>query len=85
MSYDTVHHEHDGQSYRFVGDFNFDNKHPFLTVQIPMPALIDVIAGVTTGVTVSRSEIIALLRLIARNPETSPRDLEIVKKLLRKI
>jgi hypothetical protein len=85
MSHDSVYDGPNWQSFRFVGDFNFGGKHPFLSMQIPTPALIDLIAGVTTGISVSRSEIISLLRLIARNPETSPRDLEIVKKLLRKI
>lgn len=85
MAHDTIYHERDGHSFRFVGDFNFNGKNPFLTLQIPMPALLYLIAGVTTSISVSRGEIISLLRLIARNPETSPKDLEIVKKLLRKI
>jgi hypothetical protein len=71
--------------FEFVGDFDFSGDDAWLQFRIPMPVLQALLAGPQgRHITITREEILSLLRVIDRNSETSQPYLEIVRSLLSK-
>lgn len=75
-----------GSNYSFVGDFTFTpGAHPALTFEIPMATLKALISGPSSRhLEITRGEVVALLKIIDSNPNTSDSDRETVKSLLEK-
>ncbi len=71
--------------FNLLGDFNFVEQDAWLQFRIPIPVLQKLISGPSgRHLTISREEIISLLRAIDRNPETSQSYKEAVRSLLKR-
>jgi len=71
--------------FEFVGDFDFSGDDAWLQFRIPMPVLQALLTGPRgRHITITREEILSLLRAIDRNSETSQPYREIVRSLLSK-
>jgi hypothetical protein len=71
-------------NFAFTGDFRFTEKDAWLTFRIPTKVLRTLVGSPTKRLQIERHEIVGLLGLIVRNPNTSESDLAIVRGLLKK-